>query len=1196
MTDPVEELKTLTLDVRANDPNNYILDEVIPVKDKTCKWLVTNGSPFFIKDFILKTGEGAIVNPSKYKLCGDYVPLIQLTGKRVVTFIEINDPLLLENNESFKVTYRSTGENFIPRNSIDFWLERIREGNTPLEWDNVFGKPIIYPINHHSHDVHTEIADFDDVIDFIKMVEGSRLTRSDEISGELQVTMNDAIQQLLSIRSEFMVAASDHDATLGNPHGIQPVDVDLGNVDNFKTATVEEEITGTSSTLFSTPQGAKNLILNSVSNDVSFLENGVFPVSLAGGGDYIPPNISGSFEGQGASNEASCICLEPNGRLMIVTATDDGRPTGKGLYYAYINNLEGVSTTNDLTLNYTGYKYEHPSLSSVNLNRVISSDGNKIMMVGELGTNNWYITLTNNSLDAKQHTFSKTNVSKILSGCPNHDTGGVWNESLERCSVHYAGEYIVLVVPYSNTETELRRVREIKFFRIPTSAVELGQAVAWEHFNVSGKTFENVSFSSRESLIPYTRVGPNGDDKYTSLYHKFAGGWDSDSNIMAFGLTVCSHYENGVLYMRMNSCCNYANSVNDKYRIVRPVIEVVYSMNVSTGVLSIVTRSDVITKSVHETYDEFNTSYTDDRADHYGVFYGINIDATSSSSVILPDGTTIGVSSSSQGTVPVYVYMSKPVGLNALQAIKMRGDVINNRAETMQLTTDSIPLNALPSNVLICDSRVEGQDDVFVARENITTNTHPYQFLRLNNGGYAQRTAVKYNDLTTLSRPLTNDVYKLGIGVYHPSVRYSTQGGVNSELGSDLGQNTWSGITLLKEKLLSNVWRDDNDRKYYAYDGKGTYRNRDENVDFVFPKSHSYNLRVDDAEVIIEEAYGLSEQTVNQIMDLTRTLTDNDAEGFCLFMTDNLKDSELSGNRCAIVQSTCLVSESRSESKSMIASIQFDVSRNPAGSPNTEILSNPTLTSSRTSASSVSVSSPARFSRTEHWVKPHLNMLNSDGSYACSGVGMSWDTVGSVAKITWNGFLTENGNNVETVGFGSTGWTVNPSQYILVNGKGLIPEQDYDVRCYTMDLGVVNDTEVVAGSTIFPNPLWALFFNQGIQATLNGTKYDFPTGRIDLRDVKADPSNSVFYVFMTVDENGPNYRITTNKLKQHNLLLLVAKATTNASQVTSIEKYQPCLIANRELTPERKHGAIVHSTGLPMDQGQYSVVRNSDLT
>lgn len=1195
MIDPTEELKTLTLDVRANNPDNYIKEEVIPIKDKTCKWLVTNGSPFFIKDFILKTGEGAIVNPSKYKLCGDYIPLIQLTGKRVVTFIEITDPLLLENNDSFKVTYRSTGENFIPRNSIDFWLERIREGNVPLEWDNVFGKPVVYPIDHHSHDVYTEIADFDDVIDFIKMVEGSRWTRSDTISDELRTTMDEAVAQLLSIRTEFMAIASDHDSALGNPHGIKAEDIDLGNVDNFKTATIEEDIAGVSSTLFSTPQGAKNLVLNSVSNDVSFLENGVFPVSLAGGGDYIPPNISGSFEGLGGTNAASSICLEPNGRLMVLTCADDGRPFGKGIYYSYIENFHAADTNSDFQLVGTGMKYGHPTSGATELDTIITGDGNKVLMVGETGTSNWFITITNNTLDRNQHVLSKCSISNVLSRCPDHNTGGGWNDNNQYCSVHYAGDYVVLIVPHEDQESP---TGAIMFFRIPTSDIINGVDTTWQQFNVSGVDAENNSFSSRESLIPWVRVGPNGDGKYTSNYHKFKDGFDNSSNPNVFGWSICSYYDESQGFnMRISGSSSFGDRVDGVYKSFRPAIEFGMNLDPSTGLLKRNFASQVRTTTVAEAFDEFNTTYTDGRSDRYGGFHRLCLDTKATNLVVLPDGSFVGIDSTSAGTFPLEINVIKPTNTSAKEIIKTRGDLVLSREGTKQYRLFSSVLNVLPGNTSIHDSRQDGQNDLFCANENVISNPKSFNFIRYNSGGFSQRSSVKYGSHITYSRPLTNEVYKLNIDKFHGSVRYSddTDSGA---IGNALGEVTWS--TLILEEGTIGDRKDFNDRSYYDVPGKGINDSKD-NIDWSFPKEHTYQPNVVDCNVISTSYYGINNGVVDSLMSSLATVTGVQARMLTIFMLDNLSDPAFKNKGLGLVQYLGARDGSSPSIQSRVALVKFTISRKPAAYPNTDVLTGFNVLDDALSNERDDPTSPVILASNSAWTPYGCNIYKSGSNYEVHGFGSIISTIGTSKKIIFNLTMDSGVDSFTSADVFQDYWKISNSNKVLIKKQGLLMEEVEDTvnaRCYTMDI-CSEDFEtntVYAASTIFPNPLWVLFFNQGIKGTINGTKYDFPQGQIDLRDVKADPSNSVFYVFMTVDENGPNYRITTNKLKQHNLLLLVAKATTNASQVTSIEKYQPCLIANRELTPERKHGAIVHSTGLPMDQGQYSVVRNSDLT
>jgi len=75
----------------------------------------------------------------------------------------------------------------------------------------------------------------------------------------------------------------------------------------------------------------------------------------------------------------------------------------------------------------------------------------------------------------------------------------------------------------------------------------------------------------------------------------------------------------------------------------------------------------------------------------------------------------------------------------------------------------------------------------------------------------------------------------------------------------------------------------------------------------------------------------------------------------------------------------------------------------------------------------------------------------------------------------------------------------------------------------------------------------------------------------------------------------PQYILTDIKLRQTAKILHAATITTGPNQILLIERRQPFLVGNLELSYNRKGGSIPVSSGFPQDQGNFNFLKASEL-
>jgi hypothetical protein len=110
---------------------------------------------------------------------------------------------------------------------------------------------------------------------------------------------------------------------------------------------------------------------------------------------------------------------------------------------------------------------------------------------------------------------------------------------------------------------------------------------------------------------------------------------------------------------------------------------------------------------------------------------------------------------------------------------------------------------------------------------------------------------------------------------------------------------------------------------------------------------------------------------------------------------------------------------------------------------------------------------------------------------------------------------------------------------------------------------------------------WVLYFSEDTPVVLNGNYYILPVSSVDLRTILADASNRTFYVYARIVNNVATYVVATNQSAESNTNMFVGKVVTNATQISSIEIEKVTRLGNARISLTAKGSAIPVSTGLP---------------
>lgn len=131
------------------------------------------------------------------------------------------------------------------------------------------------------------------------------------------------------------------------------------------------------------------------------------PMSFYGDREFLPPNITGSFESGSNLTPWGTVAMmmEDNGTLMMLRTGTDG--DSKGVYYSYIRNAQTETDLTKIIMSNTRYE---PAYFPAGLRAMAILHGSQDLIIGVMcnksdgARNGYFVSLTNNTMDHTKHT------------------------------------------------------------------------------------------------------------------------------------------------------------------------------------------------------------------------------------------------------------------------------------------------------------------------------------------------------------------------------------------------------------------------------------------------------------------------------------------------------------------------------------------------------------------------------------------------------------------------------------------------------------------------------------------------------------------------------------------------------------------------------------------------------------------------
>jgi len=1242
----MDTLRVVEFDVRGVKPINKIDLEEIPLKDK-CPWVIPNGSPFF-GDYpapgqlplttVYDESGAEMVRDRDYWLEEEFIPLTEVTGRPIVCFVRLSDEIL-EANTKIKISYRSVGAYFVPRNSLEEWVTKIRDGVTPIPWSKVFNVPPTLPSEWHSHNVKTEIGDWFEFTWFFKYLEATISTKDPTIEAGVDAAIRAAFDKLYQTRDSQFQALRAHGSNYNRPHGTSKGDVLLGNHENLATGTIDQHRQGTRADLFATVQGVQTVLEESSPDTSEIMKAGLLPLSRFGTTGYIPPSITGSFEGLGSRSECMGICLEADGRVVLIQNHYDGRT--EGLYFSVLSDAKKpLDVKNPFSFEFTAYKYEPPVLTNIGItpNAIVMGSGNDIIMTGNAKNANpatndhWFVALTSNTFDPSSHRYIETNMANVFAECGTPNAAGMWGSGKPyhwQFKIDLMGDWAVLTVDAAPTNPNLYGQQgRIVRFRIPKKSLIDGTPATWQLLKVTYQDYDGVQYTNVNSWNYASKVVNNS---LVSKWGRYTfNQLQPPANVGSFnyrGVNLYAKKSNApsVYYYSWLGYTLLSWVVpGTGFNSSRTATHMVYEFNVDTGVMTLVYKQPPL--NVDFVNDLGGNVATVD-LNKFAPWYGSMVRYHSVATIVTPNGEKLMSSTAPNQEVSPLNSMIEYHTFDLINGTHLTtaeqllsGDLSYDRLKVNAWNVRSRSIQTpIPIGVANRWVAYEGDGENFMTQTTIVADKaaglpYPEIVCREVSGGYAIRPAVFNKELAPLySRPLTNKVYKTNMSNLEGVISGTGTAAELASRGVDCGTMSLSACGFSSAAYPSYA--------PLTTFPSAAFRALNEQGAFLsFPKTFTKKLDVINQRMMYtpNDYYGLAPSIKDKARALIPAAKQSAYWSFSLFVLNDEAGGVFQGMNKALLYvkypTTAAANTGTYDAQIFLVNlvVEAPTSAHPGCHLITDfqIVGNTQVYLQHYSLSVGLMGGQVHFSnrpfftfyRNGNVLKCFLTsgMTAFGGTFDCTvfdlniatgafsqlGADHAGASVGDIvcaiprAGLTKYRIDTPDTYNASVRDWTNTGVSTDPSG----GSSRTMPLVRPD-----------GGTDYYSVITSYPEVGWAIFILENVEVMFNGTLYRMPLGTIDLRDIDPAPQNKTFWLYATVEDQTTRYVVSSVKLRHSNTMILGAIIKTGANQILTIERRQSFMIGDLELSYSRQGGSIPISSGFPQEDGSFIFLKESEL-
>jgi len=945
-----------------------------------------------------------------------------------------------------------------------------------------------------------------------------------------------------------------HASNRTNIHKVNATQIGFGLVDNFKTATVAQAGEGEYDNLFITPPGY-NALASKVFGDFgsSLHHQGINPISAFGSLSFLPPDISGSFEGSGQLSGNSCgpMIIEDDGTMVGLRYGATG--TSEGLYYFYLPSAEDrIDSTSPIR---TNFKYVPPNLPAGTYCSDIYNNDSEVLLGAIKGSSSVdrFISLTNGTFDVSKHYTAYYKAAGMANG----------NYHIRFMTAAIVGTYVyifggledfVTVTPDANGNAERTDSARLVVWRVAISAIQAGGTVTLEPVtNWSCKDVYGRSITNADVLI--------------------AAQWSSSD-------------ANNNPYVYVTNKQLFAINIQNAQRRLQSAV------------------NPANPNQVRVNYH--HTTYSQAKAGGTGlapIAFSILIDTTAKTSVVEDSPGPITISGNQYSapiSSPLQTGSTTATGMDMMGGNRHHNTLVTNRGYLLTRMSgnqpDENPLYG-KGQILNFVSRFDAMRERSRVTRLITQVNDP-----LVTGSALTNNFMKPQLLRGFGLLLTGTKYKeVGYYTYGTTKRVVITGNANFPYKL-LDGRTINGFAPNGNRSEIPAARTAIDRYRFAHvitqvDSGGNiisspsviWEDNDKSTSWVGCTDIDANLNMTGSFSFDKaEMNALAKAAITQVLGKAPTL--------------NMGLIYVPQDTAVPLIMVCNGEVLRDDGLAYRAAFAL-VELNYTGSRSGSVTG---YTIKRVIDRRIEEQQPSGVTM-ELAGQGGLNIYKTAAGDYLLGIGCppNHQTYGGIYSYVWYAAIRAGTGTIEdsTVKRFNHGYypTADNPTPLVVPGSGICV-MDYATNRNNATAVMVMDSMattyqefinwtsrgkfILAAQQVEQGYL--VYFTAPTQVFLAGNEYTLPAGNIDLRSIQANPANTTFYLYVQLVDEQVSYLITTQAQAPSMTLMYIGSIVTNSTQIQSISVNKKVRVETFELSANRIGSAIPISTGVPSGAGNFA--------
>lgn len=239
------------LDGTGKSPDNLVVGEEHQLSNRAVRCVAPTYGGFFAESAIVKdlATQMPLIRGVDYNFGELFEFPTGRYGKEIFGIVVITKP----NVTKVSLTYQALGGDYsYSMDALITMLDSLNLGERPVEWGKIVGRPALFDPASHFHDIG-DVYGFEYIVHAIDLLRQAILTGDAASHDEIYRYIDRLMLEQQNGIGSVLAAINAHIADKNNPHNTTKAQVGLAQVENYPTATNAIALTGTSTIHYVTP-------------------------------------------------------------------------------------------------------------------------------------------------------------------------------------------------------------------------------------------------------------------------------------------------------------------------------------------------------------------------------------------------------------------------------------------------------------------------------------------------------------------------------------------------------------------------------------------------------------------------------------------------------------------------------------------------------------------------------------------------------------------------------------------------------------------------------------------------------------------------------------------------------------------------------------------------------------------------------